>query len=149
MPGDSPPVPGDPLGVLPELPGPALDVPPEVVGPEPDGLPESVGPVAGEEPVGEELAVGAGEVTGPVTGVEGLPPEGGTVGRADGDVDAPPGEWVTDSPGRSPRGVSVTALGFSEGSPGTGSTVRGANGVAPMKLSASTPVYAAHSAPAA
>ncbi|MCI3278306.1 hypothetical protein [Streptomyces cylindrosporus] len=127
----------------------------EAVAVAPDGLlPGEVGLVPGA--VGEGVEVGGDDVPGSVTGAEGPAPladgskePGSGSGTWDGDSDAPSGPGDVEAVGGPWPGGSRTVPGFSEGSPGTGSTVLGANGVASRRLSASTPVYAAHSAPAA
>ncbi|WP_338702884.1 hypothetical protein V2W30_36505 [Streptomyces sp. Q6] len=137
---------------------------------EADGLVLPVGPLP--EPPGlvrvPDGVDGCGLV-GVAVGVGGVDPDGGIVVVAGGGG-APPVEAVPDSDGGGRggcgAGMSVgvaagvaglaglsggtrcTVPGSLEGTPGIGSTERGANGVAPMKLRTSTVVYATHRAAA-
>ncbi|WP_146238401.1 hypothetical protein [Streptomyces sp. Act143] len=140
-----------PEGLVPEYDGVGVGLPVGeglLVG---DGLPVGVVlPVGVEPPVGEDV------VPGFVAGTECLPPAGDEPvgvaeppGICDGEADGGPVEGATDAPGSSSGVVSRTLPGSWVGTPGTGSTALGANGVAPMKLSTSTVVYPAHSVPAA
>lgn len=134
MPGDGlPDSTGLVLGV-PVGPGALVDVDGVSLGLPADGEPDVV-PSPGDEPVPD---------------MDGTGVPGTSVGEAEaaeevGEADGAPGD--PEVPGRSGRSVCRTVPGSPEGTPGTGSIVLGANGVAPRKLRASTAVYAAHNAP--
>ncbi|MEU6379841.1 hypothetical protein [Streptomyces sp. NPDC046909] len=118
-----------------------------------DGVPDSTGLVLGE-PVGSEpLSDGDGVLPGllellpvgalgdpPSPGDEAVPDVDGVgtgrPGTSVGEPDGTPGD--TELPGRSGLTVGRTVPGSLDGTPGTGSSVLGANGVAPMKLRNST-----------
>jgi hypothetical protein len=130
-----------------------------VVGDSGGELPDSAGLVVGDSDVLGLLGDADGVPLGPlvVAVPDGSPAPGDeAVPDADGVGTGRPGTSVGEAegirgdvgvPGRSGRVVSPTVPGSPDGTPGTGSIVFGANGVAPMKLRTSTTVYAAHSAP--
>lgn len=124
------------------------------MGPVPAGLLEPAGPVPGEEAVAEEPPVGVESAPGSAAGPEeGPPPEDRSAGRpdssgiSDGDSDAPPDEGATDT--RQILGWCLLHARSLGGQARYRQQGPWANGVAPMKLSTNTPVYAAHSAIAA
>ncbi|MFL1897805.1 hypothetical protein ACJWDR_01740 [Streptomyces tauricus] len=123
----------DSAGLVPEVPdgtGPLVEVDDVAPGPVVVGLAVPLG-VADGPPVDDDAD--------PETDGDGA----GRTGTSEGDTGTSDG-GVSDGS----RGVfSRTSPGAWDGTPGTGSTDRGAKGVAPMKLSTSTTVYTAHGTP--